>query len=113
MQLEAGKYLYDLEQAAALVTGFVAGRPFAEFEADPMLRSAVERQFEIMGEATSRLAKTDASAASQIPDARRMVAFRNILIHGYAEVDPRILWGVAESNLPMLIREVADLLDDN
>ncbi len=111
MQLEVKKYLYDIQQAAALVTAFVADRNFADFEADPMLRSAVERQFEIMGEAMSRLAKLDPTVVSQISEVRRIIAFRNILIHGYADVDPRIVWGVAESNLPTLAREVAGLLD--
>ena len=59
-----------------------AGRNFAEFDTDPMLRSAVERQFEIIGEALGTLARVDATIAARIPVLRDIVAFRNILIHG-------------------------------
>ena len=64
-----------------------AGRNFAEFDTDIMLRSAVERQFEIIGEALGTLARVDATIAARIPEFRDIVAFRNILIHGYAILD--------------------------
>jgi len=52
-----------------------------------MLRSAVERQFEIIGEALGTLARIDATIAARNPELRDIVAFRNILIHGYAILD--------------------------
>ena len=58
MQFEALKYLYDMEQACVLLSSFLVGRTFADYEADPMLRSAVERQLMIVGEALNRLRKT-------------------------------------------------------
>ncbi len=67
-----------------------------------MLRAAVERQFEIIGEALSGLKRVDPAAAAAIPDLARIIAFRNILIHGYASVDDRLVWGVVESDLPAL-----------
>jgi uncharacterized protein with HEPN domain len=69
---------------------------------DEMLRAAVERQFEIIGEALSGLKRVDPAAAAAIPDLARIIAFRNILIHGYASVDDRLVWGVVESDLPAL-----------
>jgi uncharacterized protein with HEPN domain len=77
-----------------------------------MLRSAVERQFEIIGEALSQLAKADSRCAERISEYRRIIAFRNILIHGYAELDTRLVWGVLEAKLPVLYREVTDLLSN-
>ncbi len=65
-----------------------------------MLRAAVERQFEIIGEALAQLARLDAAA------------FRNILINGYAELDHRIVWDIVQSKLPTLRREVAALLEE-
>lgn len=55
MRLEAAKYLYDAQHAAATLADFVAGRDFAEYQRNAMLRAAVERQFEIIGEALAQL----------------------------------------------------------
>ena len=86
MQLEARKFLFDVQEAAKLVRTFTAGRTFTDYQADPMLRSAVERQFEIMGEALNKLAKLDPATAARISDYRRIVSFRNVLIHGYDSI---------------------------
>lgn len=75
-----------------------------------MLRSAVERQFEIIGEALSQLTKIAPQLAAQIPDLPRIVAFRNILIHGYAVVDNEIVWRAAQENLPELAANLQKLL---
>jgi uncharacterized protein with HEPN domain len=110
MRLEAKKYLFDMQQAAALLAQFTAGKQFADYDGDAMLRAAVEREFEIIGEALGRLAKLDEELAAAISEHRAIVAFRNILIHGYAEVDDRLVWDVVETKLPVLIREIDQLL---
>jgi uncharacterized protein with HEPN domain len=84
MRPDPRKYLWDALRAAELVGQFTSGRLFGDYEADPMLRSAVERQLEIIGEALNQLSKADPQIADKIPDLRRVVALRNILIHGYA-----------------------------
>jgi uncharacterized protein with HEPN domain len=94
MRIESKKYLYDITRAAKLALGFIADKSFADYNADIMLRSAVERQLEIVGEALAQLARTDSATASQIAEYQRIIAFRNILIHGYAEIDHRIVWNV-------------------
>ena len=109
MRLEARKYLFDIERAAGLVAQFTAGREFADYEQEDMLRSAVERQFEVIGEALAQLSKLDSVLASRITGYRRIIAFRNILIHGYAEVDSRLVWGVIETSLIALRHEIAEL----
>ena len=109
MRLEAKKYLYDMQQAA-LLTQFTAGKGFADYVGDAMLRAAVEREFEIIGEALGQLAKLDEELAAGISEHRAIVAFRNILIHGYTEVDDRLVWDVVETKLPVLIREIDALL---
>ena len=110
MRVEAKKYLHDMSQAIGLLDSFCAGKTFADHERDAMLRAAVERQFEIIGEALSGLAKLDPVLAARISEYRRIIAFRNILIHGYAEVDNRLVWSLIESKLPTLRREVEELL---
>ena len=76
-----------------------------------MLRAAVERQFEIIGEAMARLARVDEQIVAGIDHNRRIIAFRNILIHRYADVDDRLVWNVVETNLPTLVRDIKALLD--
>jgi uncharacterized protein with HEPN domain len=112
MQLEARKYLFDIQQAADCVTRFCEGKKFEDYQSDELLRSAVERQFEIMGEALSQLAKCDAELAERIKDHRKIIAFRNILIHAYATVDDRIVWGIVEGHLPGLRASLEQLLRD-
>jgi uncharacterized protein with HEPN domain len=87
-----------------------AGKSFAAFDRDIVLRSAVERQFEIIGEALAQLARIDAAMAQKVPDLRQIIAFRNVLIHGYATVDPARVWRVIEDNLPPLRGALAALL---
>jgi uncharacterized protein with HEPN domain len=112
MQLEIKKYLYDIAHAAELITQFTAGKDFADYQKDPMLRMAVERAFAIIGEALSRLAKLDAGLATRIAEHTRIIAFRNILVHAYAEVDDRLVWDVIETKLPGLRRQAAELLSE-
>ena len=109
MQLESKKYLYDISQAAALAMEFVAGKGRGLCR-ERMLRSAVERQLGIVGEALAQLARIDPGTAAHISERQRIVAFRNILIHGYAELDHRIVWNVLELKLPILRREAEALL---
>lgn len=77
-----------------------------------MMRAAVEREFEIIGEALAQLAKLDPGIASEISDVRSIISFRNILIHGYAVVDDRLVWDVVESKAHVLRREIDALLDE-
>jgi len=112
MRLEVRKYLHDMQRAAETLDDFTSGKSFEDYQSDVLLRSAVERQFEIIGEAMSRLAKIDPEVTAQISDFRRIIAFRNILIHGYAEIDDRIVWGVLVRNLPPLRKDVGDLLTE-
>jgi uncharacterized protein with HEPN domain len=85
MQLESKKYLFDIKQAADLLADFTRGKSFSDFQDDPMLRSAVERQFEIIGEALAQLAKADHGTVALISEHRRIIAFRNILIQALQE----------------------------
>ena len=106
----AAKYLWDARRAAERIALFTAGRGFADYLADEMLRAAVERQFEVIGEAFAGLRRVDPALAAAIPDLPRIVAFRNVLIHGYATVDDRLVWGVVERDLPGLLATLARLL---
>jgi len=110
MRPESAKYFHDIRVAAEKVATFTEGCDFARYSRDDFLRSAVERQFEIIGEALAQLARLDPATASRISDHARVIAFRNILIHGYAEVDARIVWDIVTTKLPGLRKQVEDLI---
>lgn len=112
MQPDSRALLWDAHRAAELIRTFVRGKGWTDYVDDVMLRSAVERQFEIVGGAFNRLARVDPGTAEQIADLPRIVAFRNVLIHGYATIDDAIVWQVAIDRLPHLVDLLADLLDD-
>jgi len=99
-----------MRRAAELLTQFTQNKSYQDYETDPLLRSAVERQFEIVGEALNQLSKIDATLAGRISDHPRIIAFRNILIHGYAIVDNHVVWDIVQKNLPKLRTEVTTLL---
>ncbi len=110
MQHDPRAWLWDVRRAADQIATFLRDRSLADYLADPMLRSAVERQFEIVGEALNRLAQEAPDIARRIPDLRRAVAMRNVLIHGYREVDNENVWQTAQNSLPPLRAQVAALL---
>lgn len=112
MRPDPRKYLWDALRAAKLLDTFRQGKSFDDYRSDDLLKSAVERQFEIIGEALNQLSKADPELAAQVPDLPRIVAFRNILIHGYAMVEDALVWQVLTNRLPELERVLSTLLAD-
>jgi len=103
-------YLWDVQQAAESIETFAAGFDAAHYARDALVRAAVERQFEIIGEALSQLVKSSPDLARRVPHLRDIVAFRNVLIHGYAVIDHARVWHVREAWLPGLHATVSALL---
>jgi uncharacterized protein with HEPN domain len=113
MPPETVKLLLDIEAAADRIARFVEGRAFSDYVADELLRSGVERQCGIIGEAMVRLMKRDGPTAERITDSRKIAGFRHVLIHGYDAVDERMTWSVVTEKLPLLRSEVAALLSEH
>ena len=111
MRLESKKHLEDVRQAACLIREFTTGQTAEGYAQSELIRSAVERQFIIIGEALGRLAREDAGATASLGDTKRIIAFRNILVHGYDVMDHRVVWDIASSHLPALAERVEALLD--
>ena len=112
MRRDPKSLLWDARNAASAIADMTMGKTFTDFDGDIVLRSAVERQFEIVGEALRQLDRLDATLAAKIPDLRLIVAFRNILIHGYALIDRARVWRAVEDHLPPLRAALDDLLAD-
>ena len=109
MPLDAKAYLADMTAAANQIAVFTSGKTYADYLSNDLLRSAVERQFEIVGEALRKLSELDPDMVMKIPEYRRIIAFRNVLVHGYASVDHWLVWGIIENKLPALRAAVASL----
>jgi uncharacterized protein with HEPN domain len=110
MPLETAKLLLDMKSAAERIGRFVAGKTFDDYLRDELLRSGVERQFEIIGEAMARPIKLDRAAAERISEYRKIAGFRNALIHGYDSIDDETSWGIITNKFPVLAGELATLL---
>jgi uncharacterized protein with HEPN domain len=102
-------YLWDMLDAAQAVQEFVANRTFYHYLNDRMLRGAVERHVEIIGEAASKISKTFQEAHSQIPWGK-IISQRHVLAHEYGEIKHELMWRVATKNIPELVEQLRPLL---
>lgn len=102
-------YLWDMLTAARAVVSFTHGRSLIEYEGDLLLRSAVERQIEIIGEAARRVSKELQEAHPEIPW-RPIQAQRHVLAHDYGEIKHDRVWRVAETYIPALIVQLEPLV---
>ena len=94
------------------IQSFTAGMDAAAYAANDMAQAAVERKFEIIGEALNQLAKLDTALAVRTPDLPQIVAFRNQLIHVYSTVNLSTVWNVTQNALPSLLDAVQALLNE-
>lgn len=113
MHLRAPKLLEDIRYAADFVKTATLGLSLVDFNSNRLLRQAVERNFEIIGEAMRRLEKLDLETANRISDYRRIIAFRNVLIHGYDVVDPAIVWSAVNDDIEPLLSTVTRILGES
>jgi uncharacterized protein with HEPN domain len=102
-------YLWDMLDAAGAVAEFVKGKSYRDYESDRMLRGAVERHVEIIGEAAKRVSEGFREAHGEIPW-RGIIGVRNVLAHDYGEVKDDKMWVVATSSVPELIAALEPLV---
>ena len=107
---ESSKLLLDIQQALENIKTFTAGLDLAAYKRDEKCRAAVERKFEVAGEACVRLRDRFPEIYAKLDDAPRLVGLRNRVIHGYDDVDDAIVWEVASSKLELLRKQLASLL---
>ena len=109
MRPESKKFLWDASEAAKAVLRFAAGKTLQDYEADEVLRSAVERQLIILGEALGRFRQLDAELAGLVPDLNRAIGLRNVLVHAYTQTNNLLVWGLIDGPLPTLIADLESL----
>ena len=99
-----------MQEAANLMAGFLENRTLPDLKGDPLLRSAIYYQFTIVGEALAQLRQQDEVTALRISEALRIIGFRNQVVHGYGKIDDEITWRILQGKLPILRRELEQLL---
>ena len=112
MQRDPRAFLWDVREAALAIQSFTEGMDASAYVSNQLVQAAVERKFEVIGEALNQLAKLDPSLAARISDLPQIVAFRNQLIHGYATINATTVWNISRNALPGLLEAVQGLLDE-
>ena len=112
MRYDARVFLADIDQAGADIEHFIEGMDIEAYAIDSIVQCAVERKFEIIGEALNRLHQNDPDLAERIPRMREIIDFRNLLAHGYEHVSSRRVWAYANSYLQQLRSAVQSLLGE-
>src|SRR5579883_625469 len=111
-QRDPGVYLEDIEHYDDAAVRFLGGYSLERYLADEKTRAAVERVLEICGEAMNGLHKVAPTIAQKIPHARDIIGFRNILAHGYAEIDHNKVYDIVVRHAPNLLAAVRDALKE-
>ena len=110
MQQEISKHLHDIKESITSIYEYLGdNRNFQLFRKNKLLKRGIERELEIIGEATNRILKVDKNI--EITHARRIVDLRNWIIHAYDNVDDVILWGIISKDLPLLKEEIEKLTE--
>lgn len=109
MDEQIKKYLFDILKSIESIEDFLGeSRDFSIYQQNRLLRRGIERELEIIGEATNRILKFDQDIT--ISSARQIVDTRNLIIHSYDNVVDEIIWGIVVRHLPILKEEVRELL---
>ena len=112
MQLEVKKCLFDVLNAAKSIEQFTRRLEYTDYLADGQVQAAVERKFEIIGEALNRIKKLDASVLESISEHQRIIGFRNVITHGYDALDTELVWDAVRNHLATLKEQVERLLEN-
>ena len=107
MQPSIRKLLLDLTLSCEEIISFVEGKSFSDFRKDRILQLALEREFEIIGEALARLERIDKeNLVQKIPEYIKIIGFRNLVAHGYDIIDDAALWDFANNLVPKLLEKI-------
>lgn len=111
MENKIKKLLFDILESVNNIEEYLGGKKiFEDYDSNPMLQDAVERNLEIIGEAVNKILLINPDI--EISNSRRIVDVRNKIIHGYDEIENTQIWGIIINHLPTLKREVEKLLED-
>ena len=106
------KWIYDIDFALNEIDSYFENKDknFLEYRENTMLKRAIERDLEIIGEAVNRILKRDPSYANIISDAKAIVGVRNQVIHGYDSISDENIWSIIINHIPKLKKEQPDII---
>jgi len=105
-------YLSDILEACDAIDVTLQGVDLARYESDRTIRSSVEREFTIIGEAVNSISRIDPELAARISHGRKIVGFRNQLVHDYPAIIDDTVWAIADRDAPILREECSALIDE-
>ena len=105
-------YLWDMLDAAQAIAEFVHGKTYHDYETNRMLRSAVERNIEIIGEAARRISETTQKKHPKIPW-RSIIGQRNFWAHEYDEILHEAIWKLAINRIPELVNMLIEIMPED
>lgn len=108
------KWLYDIKVAIDEIDSFLSNEPmiFEKYQQNKLLKRAIEREFEIIGEAMNRILKCDESFKDKIEDAINIIGLRNQVIHAYDNISDESIWAIIINHLPRLKEDINKLLKE-
>jgi len=109
MENKINKFLFDIKESIEAIESYLKNASFKVYQENKMLRRAVEREFEIIGEAMYRVSKL--SPEIKIKNKEAIIGMRNRIIHGYDIVDEEVIWSTIQDHLPTLKKEVKKILN--
>ena len=106
MQLNILKYLLDIESVISEIESIKlkANNDFLVFKSDMILRRAAERDLEIIGEAIRKILEIEPTI--EITSAKNIIGLRNLISHAYDSIEPEMIWGIIQNNIPTLSSEI-------
>lgn len=110
MQREVRKFLYDVSNACEAIRQFTMDKTLRDYLNNLLLRSAVERQLMIIGEALNQAVHLQPDLSEQIEEVRQIVNLRNVIVHGYAVVENETIWGIVTEEVPALAGKVSKIM---
>lgn len=107
------KWLFDIKMSIEEIDGFFQTNPkdFFKYKQNVMLKRAVERNLEIIGEAVNRILKSDLSFEHKITSSKAIIGLRNQVIHAYDNISDESIWSILINHLPILKAEIETLIN--
>jgi uncharacterized protein with HEPN domain len=110
MNERVAKYLVDIRICIKKINSYTKNMTLSVYISDLKTKDAVERNFEIIGEAINKVKKLDEAVFNKITEGQRIIGFRNQLIHGYNMISDPITWDIICQKLPRLQKDIDKLL---